>query len=149
MGLSMTAQIPGSVQIWLWFNACPWAVGHVPGADHCPLGIPFLFGETYTTSAKLLFILSFCIPIKFLATSVGGTLVTQNHMRRKVWYMGTTAVLNFILNIILIPKWTYYGAAIATFISELNLLIIYLIAVRRDVFGPDAWRGWKIYYKSK
>lgn len=114
-----------------------------------PWGIPFLFGNAYTTSAKLLFILSFCIPIKFLATSVGGTLVTQNHMRRKVWYMGTTAVLNIILNIVLIPKWTYYGAAIATFISELNLLIIYLIAVRRNVFGPDAWRGWKIYYKSK
>lgn len=110
-------------------------------------GVPFLFGKTFSASVQPLFILSFCIPIKFLATGVGGTLVTQHHMRRKVLYMGSSAVLNLFLNLILIPRWTYCGAAVATFISELNLLIIYLMAVRRNVFGADAWRGWKIFYR--
>lgn len=99
-----------------------------------PWAIPMLFGVEYQGAILLLMILSLAAPIRFLATSVGATLVTQDHMKRKVKYMGTVAVLNIILNLSLIPIFGGVGAAIATVMSELALLIIYIISVRNNVF---------------
>ncbi len=99
-----------------------------------PWAIPVLFGAEYQDAVLLLMILSLAAPIRFLATSVGATLVTQDHMQRKVKYMGTVAALNIILNLALIPIFGGVGAAVATVTSELVLLIIYFISVRSNVF---------------
>lgn len=109
-----------------------------------PIVIPALFGTAYRQAASLLSLLAFCAPVRFLATSVGATLVTQQHMRRKVLYMGVVAVVNVSLNLVLIPLYAAKGAAMATVASECTLLVLYLYAVRRHVFGAEAWRGWTI-----
>lgn len=113
-----------------------------------PLVIPVLFGVEYGPARWLLMILALCIPFRFLATSVGGTLVTQQHMRKKVWYMGGAAALNVGLNFLLIPPYSYYGAAVATVITEIALVTFYLLAARRHVFGRAAWQGWYIIRPS-
>lgn len=107
----------GLVAMVLTWLLAPWAVG-------------VLFGEQYLEAVFVLRILALAAPIRFLATSVGSTLVTQEHMRRKVRYMGTTAVLNILLNALLIPLYGLEGAAIATVSCELCLLIIYIWGVR-------------------
>lgn len=112
-----------------------------------PWGVPLLFGAQYAQASTVLLILALCPPVKFLATSVGGTLVTQDHMRRKVWYQAAVAVINVLLNLVLIPRYSYYGSAAATVISESALLAIYLLAVRSHVFGEDAWTNWTIRYR--
>lgn len=99
-----------------------------------PYMVPLLFGDAYKTAVNLLLILSFCAPLRFVAMSVGAVLVTQEHMRKKVKYMGVVAVVNIILNLVLIPKFSYYGAAIATLISEALLLILYRYAASAFVF---------------
>ena len=99
-----------------------------------PWAIPVLFGAEYQGAILLLTILSFAAPIRFLATSVGATLVTQDHMQRKVKYMGAVATLNIILNLALIPAFGAVGAAVATVSSELALLIIYIVSVKANVF---------------
>lgn len=109
-----------------------------------PFLIPTLFGTAYKSAIGLLSILAFCAPVRFLSTSVGATLVTQEHMRRKIFYMGSVALVNLALNLLLIPLYAAIGAAISTLISEIALLAFYLIAVRRHVFGPEAWRGWAV-----
>jgi O-antigen/teichoic acid export membrane protein len=109
-----------------------------------PVGIPWVFGEAYEASGRVLLLLSLGIPFRYLATSVGAALVTQDHMRRKVWLMGLCAIINLLLNLALIPRYSMYGAASATIVSELVLLAGYLWATRRFVFGPDAWRGWTL-----
>jgi len=113
-----------------------------------PWGVPLLFGKEYSEAGKLLLLLVVCVPFRFLATSVGGTLIVQEHMRSKVLYMGVVAVVNISFNLILIPTFSYYGAAAATVASEVLLLAIYLVAVRRRVFGADAWRGWTLRYRK-
>ncbi|GAB6905558.1 Membrane protein involved in the export of O-antigen and teichoic acid [Desulfosarcina cetonica] len=109
--------------------------------------VPLVFGNAYFIAGRILLLLSICVPVHFLATSVGGTLVTQNHMRHKVRYMGIAAVVNIILNILLIPVFSYYGAAAATVVSETLILAIYLVAVKKRVFGADAWRGWTLRFR--
>lgn len=101
-----------------------------------PLTIEVLFGHEYKEAIPLILILSLSIPIRFLATSTGSMLVTQELMRKKVKYMGATALANIALNLILIPHAGSTGAAISTVICEILLLIIYTISVKKNAFKP-------------
>lgn len=109
-----------------------------------PIGVPLVFGHQYSAAGRLMLLLCLCVPVRFLATSVGATLVTGEHMKRKVRYQGAVAVLNVALNLVFIPAYGIYGAAVVTVISEVVLLGTYLFAVKKFVFGVDAWRDWCI-----
>ena len=113
-----------------------------------PRAVPWLFGPQYAPAGALLLVLALAVPARFLSTSVGGVLVTRQHMRRKVLYMGAVAVFNVGLNLLLIPPFGYYGAAVATLLSEILLLALYLLGARRHIFGAAAWRGWNIRLKT-
>ncbi|MDO8335211.1 MAG: oligosaccharide flippase family protein [Candidatus Saccharibacteria bacterium] len=97
--------------------------------------IPLLFGEQYVEAVALLNILAVSAPIVFVASSVGAVLVTQEHMVKKVKIMGGVAVLNVLLNIVLIPKYGAVGAAVTTVFSNLVLLVVYYMSAQRSVFG--------------
>ncbi len=105
--------------------------------------IPLFFGEKYILAVDLLLILSLSIPVTFVASSVGATLVTKEHMKHKVKIMGIIAVFNIVLNIILIPKYSAEGAAIATVISNLLLLIFYYLSALKIVFNQEQIKGIK------
>ena len=109
--------------------------------------VPIVFGADYDEAGRILLLLSIGVPFHFLATSTGGTLVTHDHMRHKVRYMGIAAIVNIILNLLLIPAFSCYGAAAATVISGGVILAIYLVAVNKRIFGADAWRGWTLRLK--
>jgi len=99
--------------------------------------IPLIFGSNYERSIELMKLLSLSLPITFLSYSVGATLVTKSHMRKKVNFMGVTALGNIVLNLILIPKYGAYGAAYATIVSNLILLLLYYLFAERAVFNQD------------
>lgn len=99
-----------------------------------PWVVPLLFGVEYKNTIPLLMILSLAAPVRFLATSVGAMLTTKEYMQKKVKYMGVVAILNIMLNIMLIPTFSAHGAAVATVISEFVLLIIYWFSVKANVF---------------
>ncbi len=96
--------------------------------------IPFLFGNEYQNSVIILNILAVSTPIIFVAFSAGAALVTQEHMRLKVKYMGIVALINLGLNLLLIPNYGANGAAVATVLSNLVLLILYYYATEKKVF---------------
>lgn len=101
-----------------------------------PWGVQLLFGRQYISAVLPLSILALAAPIRFVATSVGSTLVTQDNMRRKVYYMGVTALINLALNFFMIPAYGVLGAAVSTVISEVALLLIYFWGAR-SVFSND------------
>jgi len=96
-----------------------------------PYIVPILFGEGYDDSVELLYILSTTLPILFLASNIGSVLLVKDNMRLKVKLMGLTAVVNIILNLILIPLYGMVGAAIATVVSNIFLLTLYWYFGRR------------------
>jgi len=100
--------------------------------------ISILFGEKYSYSVVLLNILSLALPAYFVAYSVGATLVTKNHMKVKVKLMGIVALINIILNIILIPEYGGRGAAVATVISNIILLFFYYYIAKKKVFNTES-----------
>jgi len=99
-----------------------------------PWGVQLLFGDRYMDAVLPLSILALAAPIRLVAISVGSTLVTQDHMRRKVWFMAITALINLTLNVILIPRYGINGAAIGTVISDLGLLFLYMYSAKFHVF---------------
>lgn len=96
--------------------------------------LPVLFSDQYKSAVVLLNILALSAPIIFVAYNTGATLVTQEHMRRKVKYMGYVALLNLSLNLLLIPLYGAEGAAVSTVLSNAILLLFYYSAAERVVF---------------
>ncbi|MGD9624397.1 MAG: flippase [Arcobacter sp.] len=101
--------------------------------------IPILFGQEYVKSILFVQILSISLPIYFVAYSVGATLVTKEYMKYKVQLMGITGLVNIILNAILIPLYSEIGAAIATIVSNLILLMFYYIVAEKKIFKKDLY----------
>lgn len=97
--------------------------------------IPIIFGDGYENTIILLKILSLTLPFYFVAYSVGATLVTNEHMKLKIKLMGFVAFVNIVLNILLIPKYAASGAAIATLLSNILLLLLYYRVAQQNVFN--------------
>lgn len=93
-----------------------------------------LFGQAYQEAGPVLKILALSAPIIFLAFSAGATLVTEEHMQTKVRYMAVVALINVLLNLVLIPLFELRGAAVASVLSNLLLLLLYVRGARRLVF---------------
>lgn len=113
-----------------------------------PYVIPMIFGDKFLATAEILSWLALCIPFRFISSSVGGCLVTKDNMKRKVFYQGTIAVINVMLNFMLIPMYQAYGAVISTVISEILLLATYLFGAQKHVFRSNVLRGWNLNWKA-
>ncbi|MFC5436382.1 oligosaccharide flippase family protein [Rhodanobacter umsongensis] len=103
-----------------------------------PWLVPLAFGEKYRAVVPVLLVLASCIPIRFLSTSVGAALLTERHMRYRVFAMGLGATVVIVLNLILIPIYHELGAAGATVTGEAVLLLSLYAGVQR--FHPIAKR---------
>ena len=93
--------------------------------------LPWLFGDEYRPAISLLMILAIAAPIRFLASSAGSVLSTRDYMRAKVHLMGLAALVNVLLNLLLIPHYGATGAAIATVLSDALLCTLYIMKSRR------------------
>lgn len=96
--------------------------------------IVLLFGSSYKETSGLLNILAVSAPLISVALSAGATLVTNENVREKVKYMLFVAVLNFLMNVVVIPIWGAEGAALTTVASNAVLLALYLYGAERKVF---------------
>ena len=99
------------------------------------LVVLYVFGVEYQKSIPVLNILAAIIPVNFLAYSVGSTLVTRGNMKIKAYLMSLVAFINVSLNVVLIPVFAASGAAIATVLSSVILLILYYMAAQKIVFN--------------
>ncbi|KGQ19837.1 Membrane protein [Lysobacter dokdonensis DS-58] len=87
-----------------------------------PFVIPLVFGEAYRGVVAILLVLSLCPPIRFLSTAMGSALLTDSHMRYRVYAMAWATGVAILLNGALIPDFGVMGAAWATVTAELVLL---------------------------
>jgi len=107
-------------------------------AGFAPWIVPRLFGKAYHEAGTILAFLSLCIPLRFLTTNMDSILSTGGNIRRKICYQGIIAIFNVALNLVLIPIWGIFGAAVATVIAEFFLLLIYMLGIMRHIFGRVA-----------
>lgn len=96
-----------------------------------PWLIPLVFGEQYRPVVAILMVLAVCPPIRFLSTAMGSALLTEDHMRFRVYAMAIATFVAVAGNLLLIPMFGELGAAWATVAAETVLLVGTYYGVRR------------------
>lgn len=91
--------------------------------------IILFFGKDYLQAGSVLSILMWTVSLGFLA-GICLNLLNASHKEKIVTLnLMATALFNFVLNLFLIPKYSYNGAAITTVISDILSLILFLYSV--------------------
>jgi O-antigen/teichoic acid export membrane protein len=108
---------------FLFLLGLPLAIGVFLISDKIVL---LFYGKNFFNTIIALQILSWDLLLKFLYLCALFVLISINKQKQILITVICTALLNIGLNIILIPNYSYIGAAIATLITEAFLLIVYL-----------------------
>ncbi len=102
--------------------------------------IYIIYGSGYTSSILALQTLIFVVPVIFITYLFGNILGAINKQRILLIVTGINALVNIVLNLILIPKFSYIGASVATIITEVSgfsLMIIYI----SKYFQQISWKN--------
>ncbi len=114
-----------------WFLGIPLMFGLAGTADNF---IPWFYGAGYEKVNTLLKIVS-VITVAISINNVTGIEYLVPTKREKLYtktvLFGT--LVNFLLNLLLIPRIYSYGAAIASVIAESVIAIVQLIYIRREI----------------
>ena len=116
---------------YLFILGLPLAVGITLLADRFIL---LFYGQQFYPSIIVLQILAWNVLLAFLHSCLGFILVTLGKQNRMAVIAGCTALINVILNLFLIPSFSYVGAAIATITTEVFIIVLYLYLTSRYLY---------------
>jgi O-antigen/teichoic acid export membrane protein len=117
---------------YLFILGLPLVIGISLLADRFIL---LIYGERFSGSILILQILAWDVLLKFLYICSGFVLISTDKQNQMAKIVGCTALLNVVLNLLLIPSYSYIGAAIATIASEVFLLISYIYINYRNSYS--------------
>jgi len=126
---------------YLFYTGLPIAVGVTLLAERIIL---LIYGQEYLNATGALQILIWALAFIFVNGLLGNTLVATNQQKRATCIIGGAAILNVILNVLMIPSLSYKGAAIATVASEMFVFLFCSIALSKSVAPSPLF---KIYQK--
>lgn len=92
--------------------------------------IEFIFGQQYQSAYPALAILFFIPMIGFLNMAQSNTLTAIDKQRQATSSTVAGAIVNMILNFLLIPGFGFIGAAIATVIAEISVCLYLIFSLR-------------------
>lgn len=121
-------RITHSIQKYLLAIAIPITIICWLGAE--PI-IRLVYGKEYLSAAVVMKVISFVIVIRFFTYASAESITAINKQKIRAAIEGITAVLNVVLNLILIPKYSYTGSAIATLISEFVLGALFYLYIEK------------------
>lgn len=96
--------------------------------------ILFISNQEFLSGSNALIIISCALPLMFLDILMAEILIANDERKAMTLISVTALGVNLILNFLLIPSFSFIGAAIATLISELVLFIIYVSYTRRVIY---------------
>ncbi len=108
----------------------PLAFGTVAIADKL---VGLLYGGEYIPSVIALQILIWSVIFKFQMYGMGTILNSMNKEKLTLKATVVSLITNVVLNLILIPKYTYIGASIATVAAELAYFMICFMYLNRNL----------------
>ena len=97
--------------------------------------ITLIYGPAYQATAAVLPVLIFSVALIMPNSVCGTTLRATDRQKFCMGVTGVGALLNVILNLLLIPKYSLMGAAWATVLTEMWIMAAYVWQVWRHV-GP-------------
>lgn len=95
---------------------------------------PWFWGKSFATSSPMLIGLSISIPIWTIGEVIRNQfLLPTGRDKEYTWVFVAGVITNAIVNIILIPQYGAMGAIIATTVAEIEMSLIQLYLVRKDL----------------
>ena len=79
--------------------------------------ITIFYGKDFLSSSPALCVLIWAEVFVFMGVVNNSILISANKQKIDPIFTGTSALVNIILNLILIPKYSYTGAAVASLIA--------------------------------
>ncbi|MBU1046019.1 flippase [Patescibacteria group bacterium] len=98
-----------------------------------PKIINWVFDVSYSPAVLALQILLGTVVVSYLLYPLGAILLTFNFQKNAFWITVAGGVINIFLNLMLIPRFDLYGAALATLITYIILLGLMFIFVDRCI----------------
>jgi O-antigen/teichoic acid export membrane protein len=95
-------------------------------------GIPFLYGEAYTRTSPILIIHIWAGIFMFMKAIIDKWVLIENALHFQLMIHGGGALLNVLLNFILIPKFGGIGSAVATLLSYAASSYLFLFFYSRS-----------------
>lgn len=92
--------------------------------------IALLGGEAYQASAQVLVPLLIAVALIFAGTLSGALVVITNNQKRAIKVYGAAMIGSVVLNLLLIPRFSYMGAAWTTVIVEVAVVLGLLTLLR-------------------
>jgi O-antigen/teichoic acid export membrane protein len=95
--------------------------------------VTLIAGEAFRLSAGVLDILIIATGIIFLGALFSNMIISLEKQKSLVYIYGAGAVINLVANFIFIPKYSYYGAAGTTVLTELVVTILMMIVLQKTL----------------
>lgn len=115
---------------WLLALSLPMAVGIWLLSEQLVLA---LLGDTYLPSVKALSILGWVLPVWYI-TFLQGNILTVIERQKAVAAVGlANMILNVGLNLLVIPRYGFTGAAVTTLVTEILGFTIMFWLLRRNI----------------
>ncbi|MFH0906857.1 MAG: flippase [bacterium] len=106
--------------------------------------VVLIAGEQFILSAGVLNMLIIATGIIFLALLFSNMIISLEKQKYLTYIYGFGAVINLSANFIFIPRYSYYGAAATTVVTELIVTILMVIVLYRAIeYFPSFTLIWK------
>ncbi len=99
-----------------------------------------LYGAEFAKSAAALQILSWSLAIGSITLVLTYSAVASGKVLMMAGLNAAAALANVLINLVLIPRYSFRGAALATVISEVALLAAFILTMRGSGTAPIPWR---------
>ena len=96
-----------------------------------------IYGPEFTSAGSIMCILIWTVCFSFINANVVNVLNASHKEYLVTVICGATALLNVILNLLFIPKYSYYAASVATVLCEVVLLILCMYGLKKINQLPD------------
>lgn len=110
-----------------------------------PAIIELLGGGKYSESAAIFNILIVAVGMIFFGTLFSYVLIALERQRSLLWISGVGALFNVIANLIFIPRYSYYAAAVITVLTETLVTVLMAAMIYRLIRWLPSF---KIFFKS-
>lgn len=104
--------------------------------------IQLIYGHEYDAASSVLSILIWTVCLLFVNGACNTLLLASHRETTTLKIYGIAAVFNIVLNFIMIPQFSYDGAAITTVLSDLLILIIFAYVMYKMGHRPNK----KLYF---
>lgn len=130
---SLKLMILSGVGVLVFFvPLASWVIKVLAGSDFLK-SVSFM-GHTFAGSASVLQILVVGVALMFISRVFWNYFVALNRTKELIVISGVAVALNTVLNVLLVASWSFIGSAVATVLSELCCLVMYVVLfVRRKI----------------